>query len=202
MLKTIKEVQSEYTRVLSGLAPSGYSPVVALLDKNGRKKRKDAAAHNWDPASGQVSVTFIRKESPSQERTSPPRPSPESVSSVLPPALTEAIRALDSAERRGSFVALKWFRDQFLPGHGASWATAPGAGHEVIKDAIERGIFFTSKIPNPKSPAHPTTVIRLNRQSSDVQQVLSSQPSKAARSFHPVQIAGEPMSATVIRDRR
>jgi len=33
----------------------------------------------------------------------------------------------------------------------------------VLAEAIQRGVVITSKIANPKTPAYPTTTIRLNR---------------------------------------
>jgi len=60
---------------------------------------------------------------------------------------------------------------------------------------------LTSKVPNPKSPSYPVTAIRLNRQHPQVAAVLGEQDS-AALGFQPVDIRGEPLSETVLRDRR
>ena len=205
MARTVEDVQEAYAQAVSALTPAGYTPVVALLDGSKRKKRKNAAARNWDPSSGSVSITFAKVESPAVEQaktlTGHESARTEAGTSLAKP-LIEAIRALDAAERSVSFVALKWFRDQFLPGRGVSWAGGPYSGQAVIKEAIDRGLFFTSKVPNPKTPAFPTTAIRLNRQLPAVQKILGSPSARAARAFQPVEIAGEPLSATVIRARR
>jgi len=204
-MKTIEDVQNEYVQALSSLAPSGYSPVVALLDKDGRKKRRDASASYWEPLVGSVSVTFVKKEeaptdpAPKVPTGLPPK-AQEAVTTLSQP-LADAIRALDAAEHKVSFVSIKWFRDQFLPSSGVSWATAPYAGQEVVAEAIQRGLFLTNKVPNPKAPAYPTTAIRLNRQLHEVQMILGTSPVTLKRAFRPVEITGEPLSATVIRER-
>lgn len=203
MLKTIEDVQNDYAQALRSLTPSGYSPIVALLDDGGRKKRRDASARNWDPVTGSISVKFVKEEAPTASLAkATEKTEPNADESMLSQALAEAIRALDTAERRVSFVAIKWFRDQVLPGAGVSWAATPYAGQDVIKEAIDRGLFLTSRVPNPKTPAYPTTAIRLNRQLPEVQRILGTSPTSVARTFRPVEISGEPLSATVIRERR
>jgi hypothetical protein len=121
---------------------------------------------------------------------------------ALPSQLSEAIRALDAAEHKVAFVSLKWFRDQFLPGFGVAWAATPYAGQETVKEAIDRGLFLTSKVQNPKAPAFPVTAIRLNRDLLEVRQTLGSAPVVHSRIFRPVAIAGEALSDTIVRDRR
>jgi hypothetical protein len=257
--KTIEDIGNEYARALAGLAPSGYFPKVALLDDSGRKKRKDAAARNWNPLSGSISITYerpgdsenaielplretntlaqkidksvekmmkatgMRSEDAAQAVTDfqqkakerdekrtlsvskalePTGSVPPAVVSELPAQIAEAIRALDSAERSGSyFVALKRFRDQELPRLGGKWAMAPAANQDIIKNAIELGIFLTNKVPNPKSPAFPTTAIRLNRQSAEVQRVLGSSSMAQSRVFRPLEIKGAGLSDTILKER-
>ncbi len=204
-MKTIEDVQSSYAKALVPLTPPGYSAVVALLDGKGRKKRRDAAARNWDPLAGSVSITFARPEasiSQVEEVAASPKPEEKQSATTLPTPLEEAIRALDAAEHKVSFVALKWFRDQFLPGCGVTWAATPYAGQETVAEAISRGFFLTSKVQNPKAPAFPTTAIRLNRDLPEVRQVLGSVPVAQNRIFRPVAIAGEALSDTIVRDRR
>jgi hypothetical protein len=54
-------------------------------------------------------------------------------------------------------------------------------------------VVLTSKIPNPKTPAYPTTTIRLNRAEAGV-------PEEAQR-FRPVAVQGDLLSATLDDDR-
>ncbi len=203
-MKSIEDIQAAYSKAVSGLVPAGYCAEVALLDGNGRKKRKDAAAHNWDPVSGSVSITLKPEVSASHAEKAKPITNSLEKQPVraLPTQLAEAVRALDAAEHRVSFVALKWFRDQFLPGFGVAWAATPYAGQETVKEAIDRGLFLTSKVQNPKAPAYPVTAIRLNRELPEVRQILGSAPVAHNPIFRPVAIAGEALSDTIVRDRR
>jgi len=56
-------------------------------------------------------------------------------------------------------------------------------------------------VPNPKSPQFPVTTVRLNRLMPEVKVVLG-QNGSSDLDFHPVEIAGEPLSATILRERR
>jgi len=112
----------------------------------------------------------------------------------LPPDIDDRIKelcaTLAEAERGGhAFIALKWFRDSFLPRKAFSWNQNPESRQMILAEAILRGVVLTSKIPNPKTPAYPTTTIRLNRAEAGV-------PEEAQR-FRPVAVNGEPLSATL-----
>ena len=90
----------------------------------------------------------------------------------------ELCAALAEAERGGhAFIALKWFRDSFLPRKAFRWNQHPETRQAVLAEAIQRGVVLTSKIANPKTPAYPTTTIRLNRAEAGI-------PEEAQR-FHP-----------------
>ncbi len=89
-------------------------------------------------------------------------------SASLPTDVDDQIRelcaSLAEAERGGhAFIALKWFRDSFLPRKTFRWNQNPESRQLILAEAIQRGVVSTSKIPNPKTPAYPTTTIRLNR---------------------------------------
>jgi hypothetical protein len=108
--------------------------------------------------------------------------------------IRELCATLAEAERGGhAFIALKWFRDSFLPRKAFSWNQHPESRQMILAEAIQRGVVLTSKIPNPKTPAYPTTTIRLNRAEAGV-------PEEAQR-FRPVAIHGEPLSSTLDDDR-
>ena len=99
----------------------------------------------------------------------------------------ELCAALAEAERGGhAFIALKWFRDSFLPRKAFRWNQHPDSRQAVLAEAIQRGVVLTSKIANPKTPAYPTTTIRLNRAEAGL-------PEEAQR-FHPVAVHGDPSS--------
>jgi len=182
-------------RALRFLAPAGYQAVVELCSENGRSKRRNALADSWSPEDdeeGHIS------RSP---RAAVPRSSDDDdePTELVPPAdmdnrVKELCTALAEAERGGhAFIALKWFRDSFLPRKSFRWNQHPDSRQEVLAEAIQRGVVMTSKIANPKTPAYPTTTIRLNRAEAGV-------PEEAHR-FHPVAVQGEAAAAVLEEER-
>ena len=118
--------------------------------------------------------------------------------SLLPADLDARVKelcsALAEAERGGhAFIALKWFRDSFLPRKSFRWNQNPESRQSVLAEAIQRGVVLTSKIANPKTPAYPTTTIRLNRAEAGI-------PEEAQR-FHPVAIHGESIAEAIEEER-
>jgi hypothetical protein len=106
----------------------------------------------------------------------------------------ELCAALAEAERGGhAFIALKWFRDSFLPRKAFRWNQHSETRQVVLAEAIQRGVVLTSKIANPKTPAYPTTTIRLNRAEAGI-------PEEAQR-FHPIEVQGEPLAVAINEDR-
>ena len=195
---------------LRPLVPDGYKARVHLHGEKGRKKRKDAPANSWSPDSGEIRISFepeVCEQPPTQlpkPDTRPPHVEAEpSAIQSAPDRLADLIRAVDQAEMRPGydFVALKWFRDVFLPGQGYDWTMSDSTRQAVLRDAIERRLILTSKVPNPKSPQFPVTAIRLNRLHKDNQAILNAgQVSNS--SFYPVEMRGESLSATILRERR
>ena len=107
----------------------------------------------------------------------------------------ELCAALAEAERGGhAFIALKWFRDSFLPRKAFRWNQHPESRQAVLAEAIQRGVVVTSKIANPKTPAYPTTTIRLNRAEAGI-------PEEAQR-FHPVAVHGDSIAEAIEDGRR
>jgi len=183
-------------KVLSLLAPVGFRPVVELQE-DGRKKRRTASAESWNPETGEIRVYFERivesaEAAPSQ--TSPVPPSPTLLSDRR---LEEILHALEEVEATPghSFVALKWFRDQVLPAKGYSWSLSPDQRQEVLAKAIADGWILTSQVTNPHQPLYPTKTIRVNRQKR------GPSGGRTTSRFRPVEIRGEPLSATISRDR-
>lgn len=221
----IEEVESQLQSALSSqlqtllepLVPSGYRAHFYFYDKNGKKKRKDAAAENWSPESGQIQIWFYPEgQSSSGTRTEELRGASVAISQAPlcdeskldEPApvgpLADLVRVLALAERRPGFefVSLKWFRDSALPAGGYGWAKGEGARQDVLRDAIARRLILTNKVANPRDPQFPVTTIRLNRLMPEVQKILGETSDLAESDFHPVEIPGEPMSATIIKERR
>ncbi len=205
-------------RALRFLAPPGYQAIVELCGENGRSKRRNANATNWTPEEDEIRIYFERidesGEDEDEDFDSTPAARPravfrpvvpstedgnvEEVNGGLPADIDDRIRelcaTLAEAERGGhAFIALKWFRDSFLPRKSFTWNQNPESRQMVLAEAILRGVVLTSKIPNPKTPAYPTTTIRLNRAEAGV-------PEEAQR-FRPVSVCGESLSASMDDDR-
>ena len=219
---SIEQVEVQVSRNLqptlkSALQQVGYSvPLshrlcVSLVDASGRKKRSNAGADNWSPDSGRLEIWL--EPCPESQVESPVATardgglhsqsgrSPGPIVDVHP-AMAELIMALDRAEARPgwNFVSLKKFRDEFLPSENLNVMRTDVERQEVLRRAIEDRLILTSKVPNPKSPQFPVTAIRLNRLMPQVQMTLGQ--AEEDSDFHPVEIRGEPMSATIIRERR
>jgi hypothetical protein len=194
-------------RALRFLAPPGYQAIVELCSENGRSKRRNATADSWSPEDDEVRIYFERIEgeepAPRAARALRPiaiRPAEDeddgdaSLADDLDVRVKELCSALAEAERGGhAFIALKWFRDSFLPRKAFRWNQHPETRQAVLAEAIQRGAVLTSKIANPKTPAYPTTTIRLNRAEAGI-------PEEAQR-FHPVEAQGEPVGVAIDEER-
>ena len=195
-------------RALKFLAPPGYQAIVELCSENGRSKRRNAGADEWSPEEDEVRIYFERIDDSDQPAPRPVRSSrpaierhvdEEDTQENLMPAdldarVKELCSALAEAERGGhAFIALKWFRDSFLPRKAFRWNQNPESRQSVLAEAIQRGVVLTSKIANPKTPAYPTTTIRLNRAEAGI-------PEEAQR-FHPVSVQGEALTAVLEEER-
>lgn len=192
-------------RAVRFLSPPGYQAIVELCSENGRSKRRDASADAWSPEYDEVRIYFERIEGddpiPRASRASRAdhHASNEDEAEPALPAdmdarMKELCTALAEAERGGhAFIALKWFRDSFLPRKAFRWNQHPETRQSVLAEAIQRGVVITSKIANPKTPAYPTTTIRLNRAEAGI-------PQEAQR-FQPVDVQGEPVAVTIDAER-
>ena len=199
-------------RALQFLAPPGYQVIVELCSENGRSKRRNAAADSWSPEEDEVRIYFERMDGDepaprsvrssirsSADRHSDRRYEEDDTHDSSSPAdldvrVKELCSALAEAERGGhAFIALKWFRDSFLPRKSFRWNQNPESRQAILAEAIQRGVVLTSKIANPKTPAYPTTTIRLNRAEAGI-------PEEAQR-FHPVAVNGETLTAVLEEER-
>jgi hypothetical protein len=195
-------------RALRFLAPPGYQAIVELCSENGRSKRRNASADSWSPEDDEVRIYFERigdGDTPSRSSRSSRTALSHSLEEEDPefdaalPAdmdarVKELCAALAEAERGGhAFIALKWFRDSFLPRKAFRWNQHPETRQAVLAEAIQRGVVMTSKIANPKTPAYPTTTIRLNRAEAGI-------PEEAQR-FHPVAVQGDAAAEAIEVER-
>ena len=206
-MATNAEVELQIARTVPGILRKlgvlreGFQCEVHL-HRGSRKKRCDAEFEgNWDPEADSIRIEFSPTEEDEEAVLGETAASQESGSPEN--RLTDVVRALDHAERRPGyeFVSLKWFRDTALPNEGFAWAADELARHNALQDAIDRRWLLTSKVPNPRPPNFPVTAIRLNRQLPEVNAALGK-PDGGVTGFRPVSIRGEPLSATILRDRR
>jgi hypothetical protein len=212
----------EITLALKFLLPDGLSPIVQFEEDGRKKRSSAAASNwnprtgeiriYFDP----ISTVGEQKTDPNSLPSSPEsgvaedvhlpiqplkaqgQPSqtthPENASDpVTPQEIIECCQALAAAEKSNrQFIALKWFRDDFLATVDLPWATSLQRRQRVLSQAIDMGKIDAKKIPNPRAPQFPTTTISLNRSIPT--------PGVPPR-FQPVAIRGEAASATLLRDR-
>jgi hypothetical protein len=200
---------SGLARALHFLAPPGYQAIVELCGENGRSKRRNATAETWSPEEDEVRIYFERiddgepaprvaRASRAQVESGYGDEDDDGQEAVIPADLDARVKelcaALAEAERGGhAFIALKWFRDSFLPRKAFRWNQHPESRQAVLAEAIQRGVVITSKIANPKTPAYPTTTIRLNRAEAGI-------PEEAQR-FHPVTMHGDSIAEAIEEER-
>jgi hypothetical protein len=223
-------LNEQITAALQFLTPPGYRPI-AQLEEDGRKKRSNAAASNWNPETGEIVIYFERLSSeehipeplarvPADASYDPKFTEDEICKLSLPmqrellesndseyagsceyhyagkPQIQQCCEALAEAEKAGkAFLSLKWFRDVYLVARSYPWAAIPSSRQAVLARAIEAGAISTGQIPNPKAPKHPTTTIKLNRESNYAQTV--------APRYQPIPLRGDGPSASeiLLRDR-
>ena len=174
--------------------------------QDNRRKRGDAAIESWQPGrDGEIRIRFA---APARSGSWSRDYDAAGAESAEPPLDPEDLRrdlleSLEIAERRPGFdfVALKWFRDLFLPAECPDWGESRALRDRAVRSAIEDGVILTNKVPNPKNPAFPVTAIRVNRAHPEVIGLLGEDDSDGPR-FRPVSMRGEPLSKTVLDERR
>src|SRR5579862_1803001 len=194
-------------RALQFLAPLGYQAIVELCSENGRSKRRSASAGSWSPEEDEVRIYFekidiaesVSRQSRVQRASLHDSLEDEDSQETIIPAdldsrVKELCGALAEAERGGhAFIALKWFRDSFLPRKTFRWNQHPESRQAVLAEAIQRGVVLTSKIAHPNTAAYPTTTISLNRAEAGV-------PEEAER-IHPVAVHDGSIAEAIQEER-
>lgn len=185
----------------------GYKPRVTVYytAESGRKRRKvreTASASYFDGGNCELTINFESVEEQQDHgvlREPIETASGETGGGYEPAvALDELLGELATAEARRPFVGLTWFRDRFLVAECAHyWARNSETVRSLLDRAINRQLIRTSKVPNPNSPLHPTTAIRLNRNHPQFRTDAAAQRSR----FTPVRIRGGSISNTVLDDR-
>ena len=211
-LEQLPRLEAQLPDVLKPLAKlasgKGVRAQVALRHaKSGRQVKRNAPADSWSPESGVVSISY--NPSPKETEASKTEGSLVLHRDPLPQPghgedpVQDLLLALARAQRdpQLGFVSLKWFRDGYLLRQGYAWAGAPENRQRVLVEAINRKWVLTSKVANPKNPQFPVTAIKLNHALPEVRKLLD-QEAGIGSLFTPISIAGEPLSETVLRERR
>jgi hypothetical protein len=208
---------------LNYYVPDHYEIRVALFEDDKKKMRSNSSADKWSPDFGRIQIWFEPTKPPlhdKQKMASLIAPAPAlgeksaevvraAGAAVHPPeselmhALNVLVVALDRAESKPgwNFVPLKKFRDEILPEEDLALLRSEVGRQDVLRSAIEKKLILLGKVANPKVPEFPVTTIRLNRMMPEVRRVLGKDESPEL-GFHPVEIRGEPLSATILRERR
>jgi len=186
----------EDLKALSYLRPAGVLPRVSLRHSEGNRQiRRTADAKHFTPENCVAVVSFEPDDESGVDAAIPQSVAPE---------ISEVVTALSKAEsdhRFREFVGLKPFRDQYLPEFPFGWTASAEERDRVLRQAIGEKLILRHQVPNPKAPRYPTTAIRLNKSHPSVDAVLKS-THEARSPFHPIAIRGEPLSSTVIAERR
>ena len=225
--KTILEAQSELEAALQHLAglvaqlPDELKPLAKLAPRNGmraqvsfryakkeRRVSKSLPAARWLQDSGLVAISYSaatpEETSALDTQTVVPKESKATAAvDIAEDPARDIVVALAKAELdpQLGFVSLKWFRDTYLPQRGYAWAASADERQRVLVNAIERRWILTSRVANPKNPQFPVTAIKVNRPLAEVRGILDQEPGFRS-AFDPIAIAGEPLSQTVLRERR
>jgi hypothetical protein len=213
--KTIHDIQSELETALHYLSnlgetlPDKLKPLVKLAPPKGfrvrislrhatneRQIKRNSPAEGWSPGSGLIAIAY----EPAGAAVDPARDEPSET--ARDPA-RDIVTALAKAEQdpQLGFVSLKWFRDTCVPQQGFPWAAIPDERRRALVNAIDRKWILTSKVANPKNPQFPVTAIKVNRPLTEVRSILEQKPEVRSK-FGPIAMRGEPLSQTVLRERR
>lgn len=172
--------------------------------ENGRKVREDAAGSYFDPDYCEVVIRFVPLETSHSDddddghEANASSPDERTDTPDFATATEQLLDELRKAEGIRPFVGLKWFRDQYLPTSGHSWARDPRRSGALLHHATDQRLVLTSQVPNPNQPMRPVTAIRTNRRHPRFQPEVTRRSGR----FKPIRIRGGAISDTVLGDRR
>lgn len=109
----------------------------------------------------------------------------------------EILEAFRMAKKGRRFVALKWFRDQWLPQQAFAWSSDPEQIKVHLRTAIDQGTLRKELLPNPNNPDYATTTLHEGNSITEIS-VSANSP---RRRFTPMTMPGKPLSASVIEGR-
>ena len=177
--------------------------IMAGRQRKTARKRRPTADRSSDKGDSVFIVLRPGKPGAGPRATVLPAPVGATAAAAgLDEQVSDLLRSLRNAEQMPghSFVALKWFRDAFLPREGHAWAGTPEQRERALDEAIRRGWIRVEKIPNPRNPGFATSTLRAETSHPEVQRTLGQKPT-LGWDFTPIAVKGEPMSETVRRMR-
>jgi len=202
--RPIAQLEEDGRKKRSTAAASNWNPetgeIVIYFERTDEAKTRPQSSIHAPENAGQHPVSGVTRGeflSPARmEAISNGDAKPLLLPEVTSLQIQQCCEALANAEKAGkSFIALKWFRDNGLIEAGFAWCDTLSTRQAVLTKAIDAGAITTSSIPNPKAPLHPTTTIKVNRESEYARSI--------APRFQPIRLRGAGLSAseTLIRDR-
>lgn len=162
----------------------------------------------WENAIDQaeeIKIVLIRREKPvdsifsSASESASTQTNPAGQDSLDSRIYAELLNALQSASSGRRFVALKWFRDNWLPQQEFDWVSDPERVRTILRSAIDAGVLRKEQLANPNNPEHPTTTLKPGILNQSRANVPAHEEGK--RRFAPMSISGKPLSATILEGR-
>lgn len=178
-----------------------------------KRVKRTATTKSLKPEKHQFVLRLVPAPEGDEARIeTPPAPAAEAVTARAPLSedLAALVHKLAQVERDPSktFVGLKWFRDNALPGALRNRSDS----RMVLEQAIREGLVTVGKLANPNSP-FVTTTIHLHRADPRIAAALlppppsalstEGSPSPKRRHFEPIELPpGVSVSKWIIENRR
>ena len=186
----------------------GYQIRLEIIE-NGRKTLGFVSCEDWKAASGEIRIKFGPVAAPGRHAfpgaTGGAAEYDESGDReyvYTEQDYSDLARALHDVEKacKPAPVPLEHFLDSCLPALDCDWCKWRGGRVNAVRRGIEDGIIFPSWMPDPDSPESWVKGLRLNNSHPFVVKVLYG-ANRGLDDFKPMEIRGEPLSETIIRNR-
>lgn len=145
---------------------------------------------------------IVKRKAVQQHTSVSADPELETVAAVepqqQPDPIGQLLEAFRNAAKGHRFVALKWFRDQWIPLQKFDWSADDALRRNYLRDAIDKGLLRKELLPNPNNPSYPTTTLK---EGSSGLVGKSGAGSGSVYKFSPIDAPGKPLSQYVIEGR-
>jgi len=190
----LKLLNAHQTKMPFGLRASEVQILGGKRRKDARQRRPTADKPHKDGDWILVRLEDSRVASVGGPPSRMPMPAEHANAQANGSAMDQAqcLQALRRAETAPghSFVALKWFRDSYLPRQGFAWAESPEARDAALREITARGWARVEKIPNPRNPGFDTSALRVQMDSQEVRNILGEEESRGW-GFPRIKVQGE-----------